>query len=95
MFTDMVGYSALVQKNDALAVELLTAHREILRAVFAKFAGQELDAVGDGFLVEFASAVDATRCAVEIQQTLAARNASSPVDRRVQVRIGLHLLSFT
>ncbi|MEK6210687.1 MAG: adenylate/guanylate cyclase domain-containing protein [Pseudomonadota bacterium] len=91
MFTDMVGYSALTQKNDTLAVELLTAHREILRTIFPKHAGRELDAVGDGFLVEFASAVDASRCAVEIQETLAARNAATALDRRIQVRIGLHL----
>ena len=91
MFTDMVGYSALTQKDDALAVDLLTAHQEILRTVFTKHSGRELDAIGDGFLVEFASAVDATRCAVEIQQALAARNAATSPHRRIQVRIGLHL----
>jgi adenylate cyclase len=91
MFTDMVGYSALAQKNDALAVEFLTAHREILRRVFANHAGRELDAVGDGFLVEFASEVDATRCAIEIQQTLAIRNAGTTPEQRIQIRIGIHL----
>jgi adenylate cyclase len=91
MFTDMVGYSALTQKNDALAVELLTEHREILRPIFSKHAGRELDAVGDGFFVEFASAVDATKCAVEIQETLTARNAATGADRRILVRIGVHL----
>jgi adenylate cyclase len=91
MFTDMVGYSALTQKNDTLAVDLLAAYREILRKLFGKHSGLELDAVGDGFLVEFASAVDATRCAIEIQQTLAARNAQAAPDGRIQVRIGLHL----
>ena len=91
MFTDMVGYSALTQKNESLAVDLLVAHQGILRNIFAKHAGRELDAVGDGFLTEFASAVDATRCAIEIQQTLVARNAATTPDRRIEVRIGLHL----
>ena len=91
MFTDMVGYSALAQKNESLAVDLLAQHRQILRSIFAAHSGQELDAVGDGFLVEFSSAVDATRCAVEIQHRLADRNASVGPDRRFQVRIGLHL----
>ncbi len=91
MFTDMVGYSALAQKNETLAVDLLAEYRDILRKLFSKHSGVELDAIGDGFLVEFASAVDATRCAIEIQQTLADRNAHAAPDERVQLRIGLHL----
>src|SRR5262245_35175825 len=91
MFTDMVGYSALAQKNDTLAVELLTVYREILRKLFAEHSGRELDAVGDGFLVEFASAVDGTRCAIAIQQAIRGRSAQVPPDQRFQVRIGLHL----
>jgi len=54
MFTDMVGYSALAQRDDALAADLLAEHRRVLRSIFAAHNGRELDAVGDGFLVEFA-----------------------------------------
>jgi adenylate cyclase len=91
MFTDMVGYSALSQQNEPLALELLDEHRAVLRAAFARHGGREIEAVGDGFFVEFPSALDGARCAVDIQQSLADRNAAAPPERRVQVRIGLHL----
>jgi adenylate cyclase len=91
MFTDMVGYSALSQKNEALALELLDEHRQLLRAAFGRHGGREIETVGDGFFVEFSSALDGARCAVDIQQTLADRNAAAPLERRIQVRIGLHL----
>ncbi|HXV08517.1 MAG TPA: adenylate/guanylate cyclase domain-containing protein [Burkholderiales bacterium] len=91
MFTDMVGYSALSQKNEALALELLQEQRTLLRAAFLKHGGREIEAVGDGFFAEFPSALAGARCAVEIQGTLRDRNASTTQDRRILVRIGLHL----
>jgi TolB-like protein/Tfp pilus assembly protein PilF len=91
MFTDMVGYSALSQRTEALALDLLNEHREILRGAFARYGGREIEAVGDGFFVEFSSAVDAARCAIEIQRNLHDRNSSAPPERRIHVRIGAHL----
>ena len=91
MFTDMVGYSALSQRNEALALELLNEHRNLLRNAFAQHGGREIEAVGDGFFVEFPSALAGARCAVDIQSTLHDRNNSAPPERRIEVRIGLHL----
>lgn len=91
MFTDMVGYSALVQKNETLALELLEEHRRLLRPLFPKHGGREIETAGDAFFVEFESALHATRCAVEIQKTLHERNAASPSERSIVIRIGLHL----
>lgn len=91
MFTDMVGYSAMTQKNEALALEILEEQRSLLRAIFPKHGGREIEAVGDGFFVEFASALAGARCAVEIQQALVQRNAAAARERCIQVRIGLHL----
>jgi len=91
MFTDMVGYSALSQRNEALALELLEEHRGVLRGMFPKHQGAEIKTTGDGFLVEFASALAAVRCAVEIQRALAERNHVQPAERQVRIRIGIHL----
>ena len=91
MFTDLVGYSALSQKNEALALELLKEHQELLRPLFAQHNGTEIKTIGDAFLVEFASAVEAARCAVDIQKALTAHTSVVAPERRIQVRIGLHV----
>src|SRR5215467_12511121 len=91
MFTDMVGYSALSQRDDKLALELLEEHRELLREIFPSFNGTEIKTMGDGFLVEFTSALEAAQCAIEIQRTLSKRNADAPTGRQIQVRIGIHI----
>ncbi len=91
MFTDMVGYSALSQKNESLALELLEEHRIILRSTFLKFSGREIDTAGDSFFVEFHSAVDAANCAIEIQTNLLRRNVSTEPEKQIRIRIGLHI----
>jgi TolB-like protein/class 3 adenylate cyclase len=91
MFTDMVGYSALSQRDDKLALELLEEHREILRKIFPEFNGTEIKTIGDAFLVEFQSALEAAQCAIAIQRALAKRNADAPAERQIQVRIGVHI----
>jgi TolB-like protein/class 3 adenylate cyclase/Tfp pilus assembly protein PilF len=91
MFTDMVGYSALSQRDDKLALELLEEHREILRKIFPEFNGTEIKTIGDAFLVEFNSALEAAQCAIAIQRALVKRNADVPSDRRNELKIGIHI----
>jgi TolB-like protein/class 3 adenylate cyclase/Tfp pilus assembly protein PilF len=91
MFTDMVGYSALSQRDDKLALELLEEHRRLLREIFPRFHGTEIKTIGDAFLVEFNSALEAAQCAIEIQRTLAKRNADALADRQIELKIGIHI----
>jgi TolB-like protein/class 3 adenylate cyclase/Tfp pilus assembly protein PilF len=91
MFTDMVGYSALNQRDEKLAQELLEEHRQLLREIFPRFHGAEIKTIGDAFLVEFNSALEAAQCAIEIQRALAKRNADAPVERQIEIRIGIHI----
>jgi len=91
MFTDMVGYSALAQADEGTALSVLERHNRILRPVFAKFRGREVKTVGDAFLIEFESALDAAQCAIEIQRVLHDYNASSAESWKIRVRIGIHV----
>jgi TolB-like protein/Tfp pilus assembly protein PilF len=91
MFTDMVGYSALAQRDDKLALELLEEHRRLLREIFPRFHGSEIKTIGDAFLVEFGSALEAAQCAIEIQRTVAKRNHDVSVVRRIELKIGIHI----
>jgi adenylate cyclase len=91
MFTDLVGYSALSQTNEALAIELLEEHRRLLRPIFTQFDGHEIETAGDAFFVEFNSAVEAVNCAIEIQDALHQRNLKSDAGRKIVLRIGLHI----
>jgi class 3 adenylate cyclase len=91
MFTDVVGYTSLSGKNESLALELLEEHRRLLRLFFPIHQGKEVKTVGDMFLVEFGSALEAVRCAVQIQEALSKRNLRCPEENRINVRIGLHV----
>jgi TolB-like protein/class 3 adenylate cyclase/Tfp pilus assembly protein PilF len=91
MFTDMVGYSALAQRDDRLALELLEEHRQLLRQIFPRFNGTEIKTIGDAFLIEFSSALEAAQCAIEIQRALAHRNHDVPAERRIELKIGIHI----
>ena len=91
MFTDMVGYTARAQENEALAMELLEEHQNLLRPVFSHFCGREVKTIGDAFLVEYPSALQAAQCGVEIQRVLKERNALVEAAKRIEIRIGIHL----
>lgn len=90
MFTDLAGYSALSQRDEALALQLLEEHRRMVRPLLGAHGGREIKTIGDAFLVEFASAVDAAACAVEIQRAHHTRNLTAPPERTIRMRIGLH-----
>src|SRR5215468_1970956 len=89
---DVAGYSRLMGVDDEGTLARLNAHRrEFLEPKIADHRGRIVKRTGDGILIEFASAVDAARCAVEIQRGMIKRNASLPQDKRIEFRIGVHV----
>ncbi|RWQ28544.1 MAG: adenylate/guanylate cyclase domain-containing protein [Mesorhizobium sp.] len=89
---DVVGYSTLMERDEAGTFERLRAGRkDLFEPEIARHHGQIFKLVGDGMLAEFGSVVDAVECAVSLQRGLAERNAAVPEDQRIRVRIGINL----
>jgi adenylate cyclase len=91
MFTDMVGYTALGQRNESLSLALVGEQRKVVRPVLARHNGREVNTMGDAFLVEFPNAVDAVRCAYDIQRAIKEFNLSLAQEKRIHLRIGVHV----
>jgi adenylate cyclase len=91
MFTDLVGFTRLGQRDEEGALRLRKEHQSLLRPVLTAHGGREVKTLGDGFLVEFPSAVSSVRCAVEIQESVAARNALPASGEPIVLRIGIHV----
>lgn len=90
MFTDTVGFTASTQANEGRTLELLRQQAELLRPLIALHQGREIKSTGDGFLVEFDSALKAVQCAVSIQRRIYDRNSESG-QTPIRIRIGVHL----
>jgi len=91
MITDMVGYTRLSQRNEALALRLLDEHNRLIRDSVLSHGGREVKHTGDGFLLEFPSALQAVSCSIDIQRRLYDRNDHSSEPEKFNVRIGLHV----
>jgi TolB-like protein/class 3 adenylate cyclase len=89
---DVVGYTRLMEAGEEQTIAALRQlRREFFDPTIAKHGGRIFKVMGDGFLVEFGSVLNATRCAVEIQRGMAERNAGVPADRQILFRIGVNL----
>lgn len=89
---DVVGYSRLIQQDEAGTLAILKGRRKtVLEPTVANHGGRIIKLVGDGFLIEFASAVDAVECAARLQEGMAAANAGQSDDRQIVLRIGVNL----
>lgn len=91
LVADVVGYSRLMNENDEATLHKLQAYREVIDALVAKFSGRVFASAGDSVLAEFASPVEAARCAVEIQEEIEQDDPDLPEDRQMRFRIGLNL----
>jgi len=89
---DVVGYSRLMAADEEGTLARLRAHREeFIDPTIAKHHGRIVKLMGDGALIEFASVVDAVRCALDIQRGMADRNAGVSDGQRIDFRIGVNL----
>ena len=88
---DAVGYSRLMGDDEEATIRTLTEHRDTITALVNEHKGRVVDSPGDNVLAEFASVVDAVRCAVEMQKQIGERNADLPENRRMLFRIGVNL----
>ncbi|MDG6903121.1 MAG: tetratricopeptide repeat protein [Nitrososphaerota archaeon] len=89
MFTDIVGYTAMAQSDELRALGLLRKQRDIARPLFARHEGREVKTMGDAFLVEFPSALAATKCAIDLENALKAFNEGRR--DKVRVKVGIHV----
>jgi adenylate cyclase len=90
MFTDTVGFTASTQANEGRTLDLLRQQTELVRPLVALHQGREIKSTGDGFLVEFDSALKAVQCAVSIQRRIYERNSEANF-LPIRIRIGVHL----
>ena len=88
MFTDLVGYTAMAQADEPRTLEVLRGYREVVRPILARHGGREVKTMGDGFLVEFASALAATNCGVEMQTAMRDFGKGG---EKVKFRVGIHV----
>ena len=88
---DVVGYSRLMEADEEATARTLSAQRDTVEELVTSHNGRVFGGAGDSFIAEFASPVEAVRCAVEIQRGLETHNADLPEDRRMRLRIGINL----
>jgi adenylate cyclase len=88
---DAVGYSRLMQDDEASTIRNLEESKRLMGELIGQFKGRVVDAPGDNLLAEFSSVVDATECAVKIQQKLKTKNTELPDTRKMEFRIGVNL----
>jgi adenylate cyclase len=88
---DVKGFSRLMGEDEDFTVNTLTDYRKTMKKLIEKHRGRVVDSTGDNLLAEFASVVNAMRCAVEIQKALKKRNAGLPENRKMEFRIGINL----
>jgi len=91
LHADVKDYSRLMSEDEIATVRTLTAYRQVMSGLVQRHSGRIVDTAGDGFLIEFASVVDAVECAVGFQQELRPLNAQLPANRKMEFRIGINV----
>jgi class 3 adenylate cyclase len=91
MFTDIAGYSRIMNLDEQLALKLLQDHNRLMKECIKTFKGHVVEIIGDAFLVSFTSAFAAINCAVSIRKLFFEYNDEKPENEKIKIRIGIHL----
>jgi class 3 adenylate cyclase len=87
---DVKGYSGLMEKDEEATIRTITKYRKVIADRVKQHEGRVVDSPGDNVLAEFASVVDALKCAVQAQKTIAVQNENLPENRKMEFRIGVN-----
>jgi len=91
MFTDIKGFSKKMAQNETAAFELLRTHDALMRVIASKFEGKVVKSIGDSFMVDFASAVNAVKAAIDAQKRFWTFNKGKAEFDKIEIRMGIHL----
>jgi len=91
MYTDMVSYTALGQRDESLSLAVVEAQQKVLGPVLARHNGRVVKTMGDAFLIEFTNALEAARCAYDVQRSVREFNLALSSEKRIHLRVGIHL----
>ena len=91
MFTDIAGYSKIMSTNEKIGLELLDSQSKLVLPIIKNFNGKVLKKMGDAFFVDFSSSINAIECSVKIQKALKDYNFSKDSEKKLLLRIGLHI----
>ena len=89
--SDVVGFSKMMAANEEPTLRVLSRRRQVIDGVVAEHGGKIFGSAGDSIIAEFSSPVNATRCAVEMQERMASLNEDIPEDRQMVFRVGINL----
>ncbi|MBI3586977.1 MAG: hypothetical protein HY088_07605, partial [Ignavibacteriales bacterium] len=91
MFTDIKGFSKKMGENEVAAMQILHTHDTMMKAVVAKYGGTVIKSIGDSFMVDFSSAVNAVKCAIDAQENFWNHNKEKSEFEKIEIRVGVHL----
>ena len=91
IFTSLVDYQKLAKKDSKLALELLAEHDTVLSKIISQHSGRVVKHINESIFAEFPSATDATKCSLDIQQSLKELNEVNPPDFQINIGIGIHM----
>ena len=91
MFTDIVGYSAMINKDQNHALNLLETHDKIIEPIISNYNGNIIKKIGDAIFAEFPDPLGCINTAIDVQSELSSRNTISEANDKIIIRIGLHM----